>query len=70
MCGVWCVACGGRSFGENDVLKKLTWFQGLRQRLSRQWKVSIALFKGQKCTLMPYRVPITVVLGRPLQVGG
>ena len=55
-------------FGENDVLKKLPWFQGLRRRLSRKWKVSIALFRGQKCTLMPFRVPITVVLGRPLQV--
>ena len=50
------------------MLKKLPWFQGLRRRLSRQWKVSIALFRGQKCTLMPFRIPITVVLGRPLQV--
>ena len=55
-------------FGENDVLKKITWFQSIRRRLSRQWKVSIALFRGQKCTVMPYRVPITVVMGRPLQV--
>jgi hypothetical protein len=35
---------------------------------SRQ--VSIALFKGQWCTLMPFQKPITVVLGRPLQVSG
>ena len=55
-------------FGENDVFRKITWFEAFRQRLSRKWKVSIALFRGQGCTLLPFQVPITVVLGRPLQV--
>lgn len=56
------------AFGENRTFTQLTWLRDLREYVSRRFRISLQLFHGRWCTLIPYRTPITVVVGRPVSV--
>ena len=55
-------------FGENNTFTVFRWFQRLREKLSRQFKISLVLFRGRGPTLIPHQVPIEVVCGEPMRV--
>ncbi|XFF84919.1 hypothetical protein AB1E18_011138 [Capra hircus] len=66
------------SFGENDVFKQVenspgSWVRWFQDRLQKIVRVSIPLFYGRgvfqySFGLMPYRRPITTVVGKPIEV--
>ncbi|XP_055278655.1 2-acylglycerol O-acyltransferase 2 [Moschus berezovskii] len=66
------------SFGENDIFKQVenspgSWVRWFQDRLQKIVRVSIPLFYGRgvfqySFGLMPYRRPITTVVGKPIEV--
>ncbi|XP_019830204.1 2-acylglycerol O-acyltransferase 2-like [Bos indicus] len=66
------------SFGENDIYDQVenspgTWLRWFQDRLHKSTKCSIPLFYGRgvfqySFGLMPYRRPITTVVGKPIEV--
>ena len=54
------------SFGENRTFVQYTFARRLREVLSRKLGIIVQLFRGRWCTLIPFRVPITVAVGRPV----
>ncbi|OWK17952.1 hypothetical protein Celaphus_00009245 [Cervus elaphus hippelaphus] len=66
------------SFGENDIFKQVenspgSWVRWFQDRLQKIIRVSIPLFYGcgvfqDSFGLMPYRRPITTVVGKPIEV--
>eukprot|EP00940_MAST-03C_sp_MAST-3C-sp2_P002782 g2782.t1 len=54
------------AFGESRTFTPLTSFRELREAISRRFRVSLQLFHGRWFTLIPYRSPITVVVGLPI----
>lgn len=44
----------------------LHWLDGARSWLQRRLSLALPLFYGRWYTAMPYRVPITTVIGRPI----
>jgi Diacylglycerol acyltransferase len=53
-------------FGNTSVYSTLTWGAGFRNWLQRRFSLALPLFYGRWFTAMPYRVPITTVVGRPI----
>ena len=43
-------------------------FKNLREKLSRRFKLSLVLFRGRGYTLIPFRTPLNIVFGTPLQL--
>jgi len=56
------------SFGESRTFTSVKAFRSIREAISRRFRVSLQLFHGRWFTLIPYRVPIYVVVGKPLDV--
>jgi len=59
------------AFGESATFKEIALpgpLERLRARLSRRFRVALIPFRGRWCTLLPFAVPITVVVGRPVAV--
>ena len=59
------------AFGESSTFKEIHLpgpFERLRAYLSRRFRVALIPFRGRWCTLLPFRVPVTVVVGRPVEV--
>eukprot|EP01116_Phalansterium_solitarium_P002150 TRINITY_DN1200_c0_g1_i1.p1 TRINITY_DN1200_c0_g1~~TRINITY_DN1200_c0_g1_i1.p1 ORF type:complete len:430 (+),score=143.52 TRINITY_DN1200_c0_g1_i1:166-1455(+) len=55
-------------FGENRTFYRYTFMKRLRQFISRKMRVTLQLFSGRWKTLIPYNVPIDVVVGTPIFV--
>ena len=56
------------SFGESRTFTSVKAFRSIREAVSRRFRVSLQLFHGRWFTLIPYRVPIYVVVGKPIDV--
>eukprot|EP00943_MAST-04B_sp_MAST-4B-sp1_P008318 g8318.t1 len=55
-------------FGENNTFQQFSCFKQLREKLSRRFKVSLVLFRGRGYTLIPFRTPLNIVFGTPLDL--
>jgi len=56
------------SFGEDRVFRRYSWARDWRIYLSRRFRIALELFRGRWFTLMPFRVPLRVVVGPPIAV--
>ena len=55
-------------FGENDVFHTSDAFMGLRQWLCRNLRIGMSICWGRWGTLFPNKVPLSLVLGKPISV--
>lgn len=55
-------------FGENNTFQQFSCFKALREKLSRRFKLSLILFRGRGYTLIPFRTPLDIVFGTPMQL--
>jgi len=55
-------------FGENETFHRYSFWKNARLNLSRKLRITIQLFSGRWKTLIPYNVPLSVVVGNPLRV--
>ncbi|KAL7527133.1 hypothetical protein ACHAWF_002050 [Thalassiosira exigua] len=54
--------------GNSDLFKTYSWGMGVRMWLQKKLHISIPIFHGRYLTPLPYRVPVTVIVGEPLKV--
>ena len=55
-------------FGENNTFQQYSCLKQLREKLSRRFKLSLVLFRGRGYTLIPFRTPLNIVFGTPLEL--
>jgi len=55
-------------FGENRTFHRYEFWKAARQLTARKLKVALQLYSGRWGTLLPYNVPINVVVGEPVRV--
>ena len=51
------------------VVGRYTCFRKTRNKLARRLRLALHLFRGRWFTLIPFRHPIAVVVGAPIEVG-
>lgn len=61
ICPIYC-------FGHTDMFQGVADSYGILESVSRRFQVSIAWFHGRWGTPIPYRVPVTMAVGRPIPV--
>eukprot|EP00956_Cyclotella_meneghiniana_P014985 scaffold22712_cov78-Cyclotella_meneghiniana.AAC.4 len=54
--------------GNSDLFKTYSWGMGVRMWLQKRAHVSIPIFHGKYFTPLPYKKPVTVLVGEPLTV--
>jgi len=54
-------------FGENKSFYRYSFLKGLRLYWSRKFRITIQLFRGRWFTLIPFAVPLNVVVGEPVE---
>ena len=54
--------------GNSDLFKTYSWGMGVRMWLQKTLHVSIPIFHGRYFTPLPYKKPVTVLVGEPLTV--
>ena len=54
--------------GNSDLFRTYSWGMGMRMWLQKRLHVSIPLFHGRYFTPLPYKKPVTILVGEPLSV--
>jgi hypothetical protein len=52
--------------GNSDLFKTYSWGMGFRMWLQKRLHISIPIFHGRYLTPLPYKKPVTVLVGEPL----
>ena len=56
------------AFGLNSIFTTKRWCYSLRKRLQKQLRVAIPIFYGRYFLPLPYQTPITVAVGKPIEL--